>query len=299
MDTRKFQGIIPVITTAMDEDGNILEDPIRRLVDYVIDQGAHGVAGVGEGSGFHKLSVAERLRLTEITLEQVNGRVPVMVGTSANNIPEAVQFTRAAKDNGADAVFIMPPYLARLRDDQVLDYYCRIADAVDIEIVVQDNLMSTGGGGLSVPLMTRLVASIPSITYIKEENPPTGPKISQIIQELGDRVDVISGNGGKNILNDLARGVVGCMPGSVGVRGLVQAYEAYTNGAIDRAYDVFERIYRILWFNSQHYGPATTEILRRKGIFPTNYVRPPSGPPLDEVDHRELTMLLERAGDLV
>lgn len=299
MDTRKFQGIIPVITTAMDEDGNILEQPIRRLVDHVIDQGAHGVAGVGEGSGFHKLSVAERLRLTEITLEQVNGRVPVMIGTSSNNIPEAVQFTRAAKDNGADAVFIMPPYLARLRDDQVLDYYRRIADAVEIEIVVQDNLMPSGGGGLSVPLMAQLAAEIPSITYIKEESPPTGPKIGQIIRELGGRVDVISGNGGKNILNDLARGVVGCMPGSVAVPGLVQVYEAYFKGDLDRAYDIFERIYRVIWFNSQHYGPATTEILRRKGIFPTNYVRPPCAPPLDEIDHQELTRLLQRAGDLV
>jgi dihydrodipicolinate synthase/N-acetylneuraminate lyase len=298
MNTGEFHGIIPVITTAMDEDGNILEQPIRRLVDDVIEKGAHGVAGVGEGSGFHKLSVSERLRLTEITLEQVNGRVPVMIGTTANNIPEAIQFTRAARDNGADAVFIMPPYLSQLRDDQILDYYHRIAEAVDIEIVVQDNLMPSGGG-LSVPLMARLVAEIPSIGYIKEENPPTGPKISQIIREFGNRVAVISGNGGKNILNDLARGVVGCMPGSVAVPGLVQVYEAYVSCDVDQAYDIFERIYRIIWFNSQHYGPATTEILRRKGIFPTNYVRPPCAPPLDEIDHQELTKLLARAGDLV
>jgi dihydrodipicolinate synthase/N-acetylneuraminate lyase len=296
---KKFHGIIPVIATAMDEDGNILEPPIRQLVDHVIEKGAHGVASVGEGSGFHKLSVNERLRLTEITLEQVNGRVPVMIGTSANNVPEAILFTRAARDNGADAVFIMPPYLARLRDDQVLDFYRRIADAVDIEIVVQDNLMPGGGGSLSVPLIVQLVAEIPSITYIKEENPPTGPKISQIVRELGGRVGVISGNGGKRILNDLARGVVGCMPGSVAVAGLVQVYEAYVSGDIDRAYDVFERFYRVIWFNSEHYGPATPEILRRKGIFPTNYVRPPCAPPLDNVDHQELTRLMARAGDLV
>jgi dihydrodipicolinate synthase/N-acetylneuraminate lyase len=295
----KFHGIIPVIATAMDEDGSILEPPIRQLVDHVIEKGAHGVAGVGEGSGFHKLSINERLRLTEITLEQVNGRVPVMIGTSANNVPEAILFTRAARDNGADAVFIMPPYLARLRDDQVLDFYRRIADAVDIEIVVQDNLMPGGGGSLSVPLIVQLVAEIPSITYIKEENPPTGPKISQIVRELGGRVGVISGNGGKRILNDLARGVVGCMPGSVAVAGLVQVYEAYVSGDIDRAYDVFERLYRVIWFNSEHYGPATPEILRRKGIFPTSYVRPPCAPPLDNVDHQELTRLMARAGDLV
>lgn len=299
MGKTKFHGIIPVIATAMDRDGNILEPPIRQLVDHVIEKGAHGVAGVGEGSGFHKLSVNERLRLTEITLEQVNGRVPVMIGTSANNVPEAILFTRAARDNGADAVFIMPPYLARLRDDQVLDFYRRIADAVDIEIVVQDNLMPGGGGSLSVPLIVQLVAEIPSITYIKEENPPTGPKISQIVRELGGRAGVISGNGGKRILNDLARGVVGCMPGSVAVAGLVQVYEAYVSGDIDRAYDVFERLYRVIWFNSEHYGPATPEILRRKGIFPTNYVRPPCAPPLDNVDHQELTRLMARAGDLV
>ena len=295
---KRFHGIIPVIATAMDEQGNVLERPVRALIDDLIARGAHGLAGLGEGSGFHKLSVAERLWLTEVVLEQVNGRVPVMIGATANNVAEAILFARAAQENGADAVFIMPPYLARLRDDQILDHYRRIAAAVDVQIVVQDNLMATGGGGLSVPLILQMVAEIPAVTYVKEENPPTGPKITQLTRALAGRAGVITGNGGRKLPSDLARGAVGCMPGSVAVAGLVQAYQACREGDVERARDIFQRVYPLIMFCSEHYGPATVEVLRRRGLFPTAFVRPPCAPPLDEIDQEELTLLLARAGDL-
>jgi 4-hydroxy-tetrahydrodipicolinate synthase len=169
---------------------------------------------------------------------------------------------------------------------------------VDIDIVLQDAVMP-GGGGLNLAVIARLVAELPSVRYIKEESPPAGPKISQIVRDLGDRVGVISGNAGGTLLSDLARGAVGCMPASVPVPGLVQVYEAWARGNVDLAYELFERVYRLIGFTIEHYGPATPEVLRRKGLFPTSCVRPPSAPPLDEVDHDELTRLLGRAGDLV
>jgi dihydrodipicolinate synthase/N-acetylneuraminate lyase len=294
-----FRGIIPVIATAVDESGAVLEQPIRDLIDDVLEQGAHGVAGLGEGSDFHKLSVQERLQLTRTVVGHVDGRAPVMIGTSANNVDEAILFTKAAEEAGADAAFIMPPYVGDPSDAEILDHYRRIADATDIALILQDNVMPGGGGTLSLSVMSRLVDELPAIRFVKEENPPEGPRITQIVQELGERVDVISGNGGGTLLNDLARGVVGCMPGSALVRGLVQAYEAWAAGDTESAYAVFERVFRLIAFSAAHYGPATVELLCRKGVFPNAYVRPPSGPPLDEVDREELSQLLERAGDLV
>ncbi|MEX2541644.1 MAG: dihydrodipicolinate synthase family protein [Trueperaceae bacterium] len=299
MSDRLFSGIIPVITTAVDANGSILEQPIRDLIDHLISRGAHGLAGLGEGSGFHKLSVDERLRLTEVVLEQVRGRVPVMIGTSANNLPEAILFARAAQSNGADAVFAMPPYLAKLRDEQIRSFYHRLADAVDTEIIIQDNMMSTGGGSVGVPLMIELASDIPTITYIKEENPPTGARIAELRQALPDRVGIITGNGGKSLMSDLKRGAAGCMPGAIAVPGLIKVYEAYSAGEPDRAYEIFERTLPIIMFASEHYGPGTTEILRRKGIFPTSFVRPPCAPGLDEAANEQLSQLLMRAKDLV
>jgi dihydrodipicolinate synthase/N-acetylneuraminate lyase len=289
---------VPVLATAVDEAATVLEQPVRDLIDWVIEQGAHGVAGLGEASDFHKLSLAERLRLTEITLEHVNGRVPVMIGTTANSVSEAILLTRAARDQGADVAFIMPPYVGELRDDEILDHYRRIADAVDIDIMLQDNVMPGGGGQLGLTVIADLVEALPSVRYVKEETPPTGRRISWIVRELGERVAVISGNGGATLLNDLARGAVACMPASAPVAGLVRVYEAWRRGDVDEAFELFERLARLIAFSGEHFGPATAEILRRKGLFPTAYVRPPSGPELDDVDGEELTRLLARAGEL-
>jgi dihydrodipicolinate synthase/N-acetylneuraminate lyase len=297
--TRKpFQGIVPVLATAVDEDGAVLEQPIRDLIDWAIEQGVHGIAGLGEASDFHKLSVAERLRLTEITLDQVSGRVPVMIGTTANSVSEAILLTNAAGEQGADAVFLMPPYVGELRDDEIIDYFVRIADAVDIDIILQDNIMPGGGGQIGLSVMADIVDKVPSIRYVKEEASPTGPRISWIVRELGERVEVISGNGGATLLNDLARGAVACMPGCSPLVGLVRIHELWKQGNVDEAFGLFERVARLIAFLGEHFPAASVEILHRKGLFPTAHVRPPSGLELDDVDRDELTRLLARAAEL-
>jgi dihydrodipicolinate synthase/N-acetylneuraminate lyase len=293
-----FLGIVPVLATAVDEDGAVLEQPIRDLIDWAIEQGAHGIAGLGEASDFHKLSVAERLRLTEVVLEQVDGRVPVMIGTTANSLPEAILLTKAASENGADAVFVMPPYVGEPSDQEIVDHFLRLADAVDIDIVLQDNVMPGGGGQIGLSVIADLVNKLPSVRYVKEETPPTGLRISWIVRELGERVGVISGNGGATLLNDLARGAVSCMPGCAPIAGLVRIYESWQRGDLDEAFGVFERVARLIAFSGEHFPPASVEILHRKGLFPTAYVRAPRGPELDDVDRDELTRLLTRAAEL-
>jgi dihydrodipicolinate synthase/N-acetylneuraminate lyase len=297
--TRKsFHGIVPVIPTSLDETGAVLEQPVRDLIDRAIEQGAHGIAGVGEASDFHKLTVAERLRLTEVTLDQVSGRVPVMIGTTANSVFEAIVLTRAAAEGGADAVFLMPPYVGELRDDEIVDHFVRLADAVDVNLILQDNAMPGGGGQIGLGVMLDLVERLPSIRYVKEEVSPTGARISWIVRELGDRVGVISGNGGSTLLNDLARGAVACMPGCSPLVALVRIYESWKRGDIDEAFALFERVARLIAFSGEHFPAASVEILHRKGVFPTARVRAPSGLELDEIDHDELTRLLGRAGEL-
>ncbi len=298
MTRKPFHGIVPVLATAVDEAGAVVEQPIRDLIDWAIEQGAHGIAGLGEASDFHKLSVAERLRLTEVTLEQVDARVPVMIGTTANNLPEATLLARAAAEQGADAIFVMPPYVGELRDHEIVDHFLRIADAVDIDIVLQDNVMPGGGGQIPLHVIGELVARLPSVRYVKEEAEPTGPRISWIVRELGERVEVISGNGGATLLNDLARGAVACMPGCSPLTGMVRIYESFQRGDIDEASAVFEQVARLIAFSGERFPQASVEIMHRKGLFPTAHVRAPSGLELDDVDRDELTRLLARAGEL-
>src|SRR5207244_3000125 len=104
-----IRGIFPIVYTPFTEDGQLAADDLGRLVDYLITQGAHGLAAVGGASECHKLTTGERMTLAQLTMSAARRRVPVIVGTSATNTGEAVELTRHAASIGAVGVFCTPP----------------------------------------------------------------------------------------------------------------------------------------------------------------------------------------------
>src|SRR5262249_25622123 len=104
-----IRGIFLIVYTPFDAAGRIDEEDLGRLVDYLIGQGAHGLAAVGGASECHKLTMAERKWLAEKTIQAAAGRVPVLVGTSAISIGDAVELSCYAASVGAVGVFCTSP----------------------------------------------------------------------------------------------------------------------------------------------------------------------------------------------
>jgi len=134
-----LKGIITPVVTVFDDDENINEYGFRKIIEHLI---AHGVYGIfacgGQGEG-HSLTTDEKLRLYDVSMETVNGRLPVLLGTNANTTRLAIELTRAAKNKGADAATILTPYYISPTQDELYKHYCDIMDAVDIPVIVYNN----------------------------------------------------------------------------------------------------------------------------------------------------------------
>ena len=143
MAVAPMQGIIPILVTPFDADGRVDEDSLRRLIEFNLKAGVHGL-GVAIGSEIFKLSDAERMQVIRCVVEQVRGRVPVVVNTGASGTDLAIAFSRAAEAAGADALMIMPPAFLPAGAAEVLEYFRAISDAVDIPIFLQDTPLPAG-----------------------------------------------------------------------------------------------------------------------------------------------------------
>jgi 4-hydroxy-tetrahydrodipicolinate synthase len=133
------KGIIPAMVTPFDKNEDLDEAGLRSLVDYLVGSGVHGLFCCGSQGEHYALSDDEKKRVAEITIDQTNGRVPVYVGTGAVTTNGAISMTKVAKDVGADAVSIITPYFIKPSASELFAHYKRIAEKVDIPILLYSN----------------------------------------------------------------------------------------------------------------------------------------------------------------
>ena len=105
----EYQGALVAIVTPF-KDGKVDEAALIDLIEFQIENGTHGIVPCGTTGESATLGFDEHKRVIELTVKTVNGRVPVIAGTGANNTLEAIEFTESAKDSGADAVLSVVPY---------------------------------------------------------------------------------------------------------------------------------------------------------------------------------------------
>src|SRR5262249_3343037 len=159
-----------------------------RLVDYLIREGAHGVAAVGGASEGHKLTVAERKWLAERTIELGDGRVPTIVGTSATCTRDAVDLTRHAESLGAVRLFCPPPVYGTVTREALDAHYGALAQATSLPILLQDAQVTVAPAEIA-----RLGAASLQLRWVKEEAADSGHRISELKRICGTGVNIMSG----------------------------------------------------------------------------------------------------------
>ena len=173
-----------LIVTPMREDGSIDPASTKRLIDYVIENGAHGVLALGStGEGF-LLDSAERKEFVELVVRYVRGRVPVGVGVESPSAHIAVGLSLHAKKAGADYLFTTPPYRHPHQGPGIFAYFKAINDATDLPVSIYD-----GGAGveLGLDLLERVSRELERVRYCKVflEKPE---KIRQIAERTQGRI---------------------------------------------------------------------------------------------------------------
>jgi 4-hydroxy-tetrahydrodipicolinate synthase len=164
---------------------------LERNIEYLLSCGVHGIVPCGSTGESATLTFKEHEKVVGVTIDTVNGKVPVLAGTGSNNTAEAVTLTKAAKDTGADGVLVISPYYNKPNRAGLVKHYTKLAD-LDIPLVIY-NVPGRTGQNLEPDLIAEL-AQLPGIVGIKEASGNVG-QVSRIIELTQDEdFAVISGD---------------------------------------------------------------------------------------------------------
>ncbi len=166
MNKVPFKGVIAYPVTPFDKNENVDLLLFRKQVERLITAGCHGIAPLGSTGVMPYLNDAEKEELTETCIQQVNGRVPTLVGVSNLTTERTVYHAQFAEKAGATAVMIIPMSYWKLTDDEIVQHYDTVASKISIPIMAYNN-PATGGVDMSPALLKRLL-EIPNVTMIKE-----------------------------------------------------------------------------------------------------------------------------------
>ncbi len=291
----EFTGMHWMLATPFDDDEALDTGSIPRLVAKARDVGCNGLVALGVTGEAARLTDRERRTVAETVVASAEG-MPVTLGTSAASTQVAIAYSKEAQSLGASAVMVAAPPMPKPNMDALLVHYQRIADAVDLPIVVQDYPRTTGVV-MPVPFIVRLAEEIPSARYLKLEDPPTPTKIRAIRELIGDRMGIFGGLGGVFLLDELAQGSAGAMTGFAYPEVLVDVCRHMAEGDRAKAEEVFHRYLPLILFESQE-GIGLTirkEALHHRGLIGTPRVRHPGGPVGDST-RQELLHLIDTLG---
>jgi 4-hydroxy-tetrahydrodipicolinate synthase len=270
--------VYSVLPTPFQADGDVDEPSLRRVIDLFIAAGVNGVTALGVTGEVARLDDAERRRVLEIVVDQVKGRVGVVAGTTAEGTRTCIAHSRHALAAGATAVMVSPPRMPKLNSESVVRHYKALADAVDIEIVVQD-YPPVSGFAMEPALLARIANEIPRARTIKLEDPPTPFKTSRILEASGDtELRIFGGLGGVFLLEELLAGATGAMTGFAFPEILVKIVSLFRAGKVDDAAEAFYRAVPLMRFEFQEgIGMAIRkEVLHRRGALASPATRPPA-----------------------
>lgn len=205
-NTPIFRGIATALITPLTADG-IDYAQFGKLIDWQIDQGINALVICGTTGESSTLSDAEHRRAIAFACERVNGRVPVIAGTGSNETAYAVELTKSACADGADAVLVVTPYYNKTTQNGLVAMYNTIADASTKPVILY-NVPSRTGIGIQPETYVKL-AQHPNIAAIKEANSDIS-KIVETFALVGDQLDIYSGNDDQ-IVPILSMGGQGCI----------------------------------------------------------------------------------------
>jgi 4-hydroxy-tetrahydrodipicolinate synthase len=294
-----MNGIFPILATPFDDKGQIDFEDLEREVEWMIGVGVNGV-GIAVASEIYKLTDPERDEVLSSAVKQVNGRVPVVMNTGAMGTDVTVYYSQRAEELGANALMIRPPSFIAMPASEVIEFFARVGASVGIPIFQQDQATAQVPPAMAIEIARRHE----NLCYIKVETTPTVPRMAETAAlrdaaaESGDAAgDLIlfGGAGGTFLFEELRRGSVGTMPGSVIPDVFVNVWERWQDGDEEGAETEFRRYGALIRTLKQPQGLDNwiyKEILVRRGIFKTAHARHPAMKP-DRFQIYELEQMLD------
>jgi 2-keto-3-deoxy-L-arabinonate dehydratase len=271
-----LKGVYPILATCFDADGAIDYGSQKRLIEFCLDGGAHGLVMLANASEGHLLSEEEKRSLTEFGLREVAGRAPVIVTVNHPSASAASSMAVFARDLGASAAMMLPPFFGRWRPglDEIRRYF-EILDAVGLPLVVQDHALSDLN--LPVPFLVELANSVPHVEYLKLESGNIIHKARRLLATSGDGLKgVFGGNSGVFLPEEYDAGCRGTMPACYMPDVFRKTWDLLQSGDRDEALDYFAPFSRLAAYEKDVCNRCVwKELLVARGIIACGAVREP------------------------
>lgn len=258
-------GIFPALVTPISKDDEVNTQALCTLVEFLLDQRVDGFYLCGNTGEGMLLTEAERQQVAEVAIEQVRGRVPVIVHVGAPATAMAARLAAHARATGAYAVASVPPFYFSVDDQGIEDHYRRIQLACGLPLYLYN-----------IPDVTRVSLSARLVSRLLSEGRPLGLKYTSydlltfrdIVETCGPELNVFAGPD-EMLLPFLLMGAHGgigttynCMP-----HLFVQLYEAWQEGDIERAQGLQLQIDRVILLLRDHgVVPAVKAVMGMLGI---------------------------------
>ena len=189
--TSKLKGCGTALVTPFTKDGSVDEPALRKLVDWQIAEGIHFVVPCGSTGEAVTLTPAEHRRVVEITVEQAEGRVPVVAGAGSNDTAKAVALSKEMKAAGATHLLHVSPMYNKPPQRGIIAHFEKIADATDLPIIVYN---VPGRTGSNIEAKTTLaLAEVPHVIAVKEASGNMA-QILDILRDCPEQFSVLSGD---------------------------------------------------------------------------------------------------------
>lgn len=290
--SKSYRGTFTVMITPVDAGGAPDLDMLARFTDWQITEGIHGLVPLGSTGEFLSLSDEQKTAVAETVIRTAAGRVPVFVGTGAEDTREVARLSREAESLGADGVMVIPPFYSTPTDDELYHHYKSIAEAIGIPVMVYNN-PATSNVDLLPPLVARL-ASIDGCDYIKESTLEV-TRVRDIIRLCGDRMTVFGGVLGFESFVEGAQGWV-AVASNVAPGPMARLFELVADeGKVDAARELYLHWLPIIEaVFGQRYVGGTKALLNHMGC-PVGAPLPPRLP-LPAADDAEMQALVRQYG---
>ena len=288
LDRTMLSGIIPILITPFSANGEIDEASLRREVAWAVACGAHGL-GIALASEIPRLSAAEKHRMTSIVVDEVRGRVPLVVHIGSEGSRLSADLASEAAMLGARAVMVPPPTFEVGGRSTVVGFFRDVVSATDLPVVLQD----IPNAPVSPDVVRLLAQEFPGRIAVKIETAPSPLAVERMTSETQVLdVPVFGGAGGLHFFSEMLRGAVGSMPGCSLVDLFMDVWNDLQAGEADHALRRFNEFQPLLALITlpQLLIPMHRHLLFMRGIFATAEARQPCLT-LSEVDIHELQQL--------
>jgi len=275
-DPARIRGSIAPLVTPFTDAGDVDHDGLRRLVQWQLAAGTHGISLGGSTGEPSAQSIAERAAAIRTVAAAVDDRVPFLPGTGSAKLDETLELTGAARDAGADAVLVITPYYARPTQEALYVWYSTVAREFPDLPIVAYNVPSRAAVEIAPETVGRLFRDHDNFVGVKETTKDF-EHFSRVLHAAGPELLVWSGIE-LLCLPVLSLGGVGFVSAlaNIAPAAVAQMYEAAVAGDGQRARELHFGVHPLVDLLFVETNPAPAKwLMSRRGLIASDHVRPP------------------------